>query len=91
MSTGAAAANRPTSFDLHIKPLFRPDPDVDHMLNQVGMDLTSYDVVKDYADAILERLTATDNTMMPPAADGGPWPNEWIDLFRRWIFENYPT
>lgn len=85
------APNRPTSFALHIRTMFRPDPDVDHMLNQVGMDLTSRDVVKDNADAILGRLTGESGDLMPPEDEGGPWPHEWIDLFRRWKDEGFPA
>jgi hypothetical protein len=82
--------SRPTSFKLHIRPLFRDDPDVAHM-NGVGLDLTSYDDVKNNSAKILARLKATGPTMMPPASADGPWPDEWIALFERWIHEGHPT
>jgi hypothetical protein len=27
---------------------------------------------------------------MPPRDAGGPWPQEWIDLLKRWQNENFP-
>jgi len=76
---------RPTSFKLHIAQMFRKDPDINHM-KPVGLDLSSYDDVKARANDILDRLKDPDSPM-PPVADGGPWPEEWISLFERWIGE----
>jgi hypothetical protein len=70
--------------------MFRPDPDIDHMNDQTGIDLTDYDTVKAMSDRILKRLKGI-GRLMPPAADGGPWPDEWIALFERWISENHPA
>jgi len=50
------------------------------MNDMVGMDLASYEVVRDNADLILERLQDTGNPMPPD-----PWPSEWIECFRQWI------
>jgi hypothetical protein len=37
---------------------------------------------------ILTKLKETDPAaMMPPPDEGGPWPQEWLDLFQRWIQE----
>jgi hypothetical protein len=47
------------------------------------IDLFSYADVKSNAEGIYNRLA--DGTM--PADDSGPWPNEWVELFRRWIDE----
>jgi hypothetical protein len=80
--------SRPTSFGLHIRPLFR-DKDVEHM--SFKFDLSKYDDVKANSARILQRLKATDDSMMPPADDGGPWPEEWISLFERWIGEGHPA
>jgi len=71
--------------------MFRPTPDVEHMNDVAGIDLTSYDVVKGISGPILNRLKARDHKMMPPQADGGPWPDEWIALFERWISEGHPA
>jgi hypothetical protein len=73
-------ANRPTSFKLHIKPLFTATDDA-HM-KPLGLDLTSYDDVKKRSKDILARLKDS-NDPMPPTSDGGPWPDEWIALFER--------
>lgn len=64
-------------FELHIRPMFRAT-DREHMMSSV--DLWDYDAVVAQADDILSRL----ENDMPPGSHGGPWPQEWIDLFRRW-------
>ncbi|MEU7011508.1 hypothetical protein [Streptomyces sp. NPDC046332] len=64
-------------FELHIRPMFRAT-DRAHM--SYTMDLWDYDDVVARADDILERLEAD----MPPVVSGGPWPEEWIALFKRW-------
>lgn len=70
-------------FELHIVPLFRM-MDREHMSRAFDgpFDLWNYDMVKDHADAVLERVDETGG--MPPRAAGGPWPEEWVQLFRRW-------
>jgi hypothetical protein len=45
-----------------------------------SVDLWDYDAVVADAERILARL----NVDMPPVNAGGPWPDEWIALFRRW-------
>jgi hypothetical protein len=66
--------------------------DIDHMSNAgpFSIDLTSYDQVKAQAARILSRLKNEDDPM-PPADEGGPWPQEWITLFERWITEGFPA
>ena len=68
------------SFAKDIRPLFRDTPDVDTM-KQMGLDLSSYDDVKQNAPVIRNRVE--DGTM--PCDD--PWPEEQVDLFKRWIDE----
>ncbi|MFI9615886.1 hypothetical protein ACIHCM_30115 [Streptomyces sp. NPDC052023] len=65
-------------YELHIRPMFRAT-DRAHMA--AAMNLWTYEDVVAHADEILDRLEAAN---MPPASSGGPWPQEWIDLFRRW-------
>ncbi|MFG3055870.1 hypothetical protein ACGFZP_33655 [Kitasatospora sp. NPDC048239] len=65
-------------FELHIRPMFRAT-DREHMA--FAVDLWDFDSVVENADDILARV---DGAGMPPDADGGPWPEEWIALFRRW-------
>jgi hypothetical protein len=70
-------------FELHIRPLFRAT-DREHMCfnrDPCHLDLWDYDTVKRRADDILDNLEAQS---MPPPESGGPWPDEWIQLFRRW-------
>jgi hypothetical protein len=64
-------------WELNIRPLFRP---LDRRRMLFRLDLYKYDDVKDLATKISNR-TATD---MPPMDHGGPWPKEWVDLFKRW-------
>lgn len=71
-----------SSFKADIRPKFIPE-DVEHMNDQVGMDLGDYATVRDNADLILRRLQDSANPMPPPPR--GPWPKEWIDCFKQWI------
>jgi len=64
-------------FELHIRPMFRAI-DREHMLSR--FDLWSYGHVVANIDVLLSRLS----TDMPTVSSGGPWPPEWVDLFRRW-------
>lgn len=68
------------SFAHDIRPLFRDKPDVETMKN-MGLDLSSYEDVKDKAEAIYSRL---DDGTMPC---DGPWPKEQIARFKRWMDE----
>jgi hypothetical protein len=79
--------NRPTSYALHIKPLFTT-VDVEHMA-PFGIDLGTYEGVVANAPDILSRLKHPSRPM-PPKSDGGPWPDEWIALFERWMNEGVP-
>ncbi|HVH51645.1 MAG TPA: hypothetical protein VM690_05835 [Gaiellaceae bacterium] len=64
------------SFETEIKPLFR---ERDRGSMQSHFDLWSHDDVAKHADAILARL---EDGSMP--CDGA-WPNEQVELFRRWV------
>jgi hypothetical protein len=70
------------SYEDDIRPLFR-DKDRERM--EFAFDLWKYDDVKENADAILERLSDGD---MP--CDGA-WPDEQIDVFRRWVEAGSPA
>jgi hypothetical protein len=69
------------SYEDDIKPLFR---ERDRSRMEFAFDLWSYDDVKENADIILERLEEGD---MPC---DGEWPEENVELFRRWIDAEYP-
>lgn len=67
-------------FELHIRPMFRLI-DVEHMLIR-GRNLNDRaEVARDWKKIHKALLS---NRHMPTSAAGGPWPGEWIDLFKRW-------
>jgi hypothetical protein len=70
------------SFESDIKPLFREG---DRRTMRFAFDLWSHDDVSQNADAILDRLERGD---MP--CDRA-WPEQQVDLFRRWIESGKPS
>ena len=84
---GKATLNRrdgmSASFTTDIRPLFRDSPDVDSMQGY-GLDLSSYDEVKERASEIYARLE--DGSM--PCDE--PWPPERLAIFRLWMDEGFP-
>ncbi len=72
--------NRPSSFALHIQPLFTSDQ---RTCMIKAFDLAKYEDVKKWSDKIAHSVTA--KTM--PADASNPWPDEWIALFNRWVAE----
>lgn len=68
----------PLSFEEDIRPLFR-EKDVEEMRDVADFDLSDYGDVRDNAGSIYARLH--EGTM--PC--DGPWPDEDIETFRRWI------
>ena len=64
------------SFERDIRPLFRPT-DVETM--SFAFDLSSYDDVRDNAEAIYDRLA---DGSMPCDQE---WPSRDVERFRRWI------
>jgi hypothetical protein len=70
----------PLSFASDIRPLFRDSPDVDSM-KPMGLDLSSYEDVKEQAKGIYSRLE--DGTM---PCDGA-WPEDRVAKFRSWMDE----
>jgi truncated hemoglobin YjbI len=73
--------DKPVGYARHVKPLFRR---TDRQSMSFAFDLWSHDDVSRHADAILDRLEA--GTM--PC--DGRWPQEQIDLFKRWITAGKP-
>jgi len=58
----------------------------DHEHMRVQVDLWDYDQVANSAERILGHLKAEDDRpLMPPLGSGGPWPEEWVRLFQRWM------
>jgi hypothetical protein len=67
-------------FELHILPMIRAT-DREHM-RRFGLDLWDYEQLVRNAAEVEARLGVSKD--MPTVATGGPWPDEWIELFRRW-------
>jgi len=76
------ASNAQPAFEQDIRPLFR---DRDRQSMSFAFDLGDYEDVRENARAILDRLEAGS---MP--CDGG-WPEEKVDLFRRWVEAGTPA
>ena len=72
---------RTVSFATDVRPLFR---EKDRNSMQSHFDLWSHDDVRNAASRILTKLE--DGTM---PCDGA-WPQDQVDLFRRWIEEGTP-
>jgi hypothetical protein len=71
-------ATQPISFAKDIRPLFR-EKDINAM--KKAFDLSDYGEVRSHADAILGKVSAGS---MPC---DGPWPQDQVDLLRRWVEE----
>jgi hypothetical protein len=46
-----------------------------------AFDMWDYDQLVQHAETFADRAAVD----MPPPASGGPWPDEWVQLFRRWM------
>jgi hypothetical protein len=69
------------SFERDIRPLFR-DMDIESMSGH--FDLSSYEEVRDHAEAIHARLA---NGSMPC---DGPWPPDNVERFAQWMDAGLP-
>ena len=68
-------------YELHIRPMFRL-LDREHMQKVVGaFDLWDINAVWQYRNQISAKMKLD----MPGTRYGGPFPQEWIDVFDRWI------
>jgi Ferritin-like len=85
----------PTSFKRDIRPLFRPK-DVRHMKNLVGsrmVDLGSLDGasgVREKAELIKTRVESPSPGSQMPKPPDPHWTKAQIELFKRWMAENFP-
>jgi hypothetical protein len=75
------SVDQDVTYGRDIRPLFR-DRDVESM--SFALDLLSYEVVRDNAELIYERL---DDGSMPCDE---PWPAEDLARFRAWIDNGSP-
>lgn len=73
--------NRVPVFELHIRPMMRL-LDRSHMSG--SFDLWDLGAVWKKRESILARIQGQ-GSLMPTSRTGGPWPKEWIDLFKRWV------
>jgi hypothetical protein len=80
--------SKPTSFKEDILPLFT-ERDI-HAMSK-AFDLASYDDVKKYAAAIYDRIRGIGGAVMPPPPPRGegPWTQDRIDLFAKWMADGY--
>jgi hypothetical protein len=81
-SVPMAPENNTPSFARDIQPLFRED---DRASMDFAFDLWDYHDVRTHAQDILTRLS--EGTM--PC--DGEWPEQQIDLFRRWVDGGMPA
>jgi hypothetical protein len=52
------------------------------------LDLWDYATASEHAEVIFSHLQQRPNfELMPPQKSGGPWPEEWLALFKRWMDE----
>jgi hypothetical protein len=73
-----------TSFADDIRPLFIQE-DIEHMLRvDRNLNLGNYDAVKARANDIYLQVSFKN---MPP---GRPWAQDHVDMFKKWMDENYP-
>ncbi len=84
-------ANRVPRFETHIRHMIRR-LDRDKMIG--SFDLWNYDDVVLNTDRIADRLLRGQQEPlhgeMPPSEFGGPWPDEWVSLFQRWVDADFP-
>lgn len=73
------------SFQTDIRHMFT-DTDVEHM-EGYGLDLSSYDNVKESAANILSTVRSG---MMPPPAEKRTWTKDMCDTFEMWINQGCP-
>jgi hypothetical protein len=78
-----------TSFAADIRPLFT-DRDIAGMSK--AFNLANYDDVKAHSRQIYDRIRGIGGAVMPPPPPRGegPWPEERIELFGRWLSEGCP-
>jgi hypothetical protein len=82
-----AAPQPAVYFELHIAPLIR-ELDRRHMQDFSNIDLLDYATVVELHGTIRDHLVDK-NDPMPTLKTGGPWPPEWIQLFKRWIEQKF--
>ena len=59
-------------------------------MRDIGTDLSQYDIVRESAQIIWERVQGIGGRIMPPEP-GQPWTKAQIDLFAKWIADGFPA
>jgi hypothetical protein len=77
-----------TSYQSDIRPLFT-ERDIQAMSK--AFNLASYDDVKTHAANIYDRIQGIGGAVMPPPPPRGegPWAQDRIELFARWMADGY--
>ena len=77
-----------TSYQSDIRPLFT-ERDIQAMSK--AFNLASYNDVKTHAAIIYDRIRGIGGAVMPPPPPRGegPWPQDRIELFARWMADGY--
>ena len=77
-----------TSYQSDIRPLFT-ERDIRAMSK--AFNLASYDDVKAHAAAIYDRIRGIGGDVMPPPPPRGegPWSQDRVELFARWMADGY--
>jgi hypothetical protein len=80
--------SQPVSFQSDIRPLFT-ERDIRAMSK--AFNLASYEDVKKSAAAIYDRIRGIGGAVMPPPPPRGegPWSQDRIDLFGKWMADGY--
>lgn len=105
-SFGTAAADDGVDYLRQVKPIFRQKCYACHgaikqhsglrldtalAIRQGGESGAAVEPGKPHASPLIERVSATDDSRMPPADEGTPLTVEEIDLVRRWIAAGAPA
>jgi hypothetical protein len=77
-----------TSFEADIRPLFT---ELDIRAMSKVFNLADYGDVRAHAAAIYDRIRGIGGAVMPPPPRGnGPWPEDRIELFAKWMADGSP-
>jgi hypothetical protein len=76
------------SFKSDILPLFTPK-DIDHMQG-FGVELDSYDYMKQSGNAKSVYFQVSSGSMPPPDSGEDPWSEDKVALFKEWMDGGYP-
>jgi hypothetical protein len=79
---------KPVSFQNEIRPLFT---ELDIRAMSKAFNLADYEEVKAHATAIYDRIRGIGGPVMPPPPPRGegPWSQDRIELFARWMADGY--